>query len=177
MPAAIITASASIIVAVLAFLLNQRGQLVQEQRRARLERISSQLCDLYGPLHAWVEVNERIWEALRATHLPTEHDRRPDADSPIWREWRDHALLPANRKMRDLIVERADLLSETGVPEPLLTFCAHVSALEVTVKSSPPTYQRTLIRHPGSDYITHVRETFAALKAEQHRLLDSTTHS
>jgi hypothetical protein len=74
--AAIITASASILVAVLVFILNLRAQVHQERRQARLARVSSQLRELYGPLNALVDVNERIWEALRESHLPRTDGRR-----------------------------------------------------------------------------------------------------
>jgi hypothetical protein len=91
----------------------QRGQVHQERRQARLARVSDQLRELYGPLNALVDVNERIWEALRQSHLPPQADRRPEASTEDWRRWRDHALMPANRRMRDLIIEHADLLVET----------------------------------------------------------------
>lgn len=172
MAAAVITASASILVAVLAYLLNQRGQVLQERRRARLDRVNAQLRELYGPLHAWLDVNERIWEVLRASHLPPRESRRPDADSATWRGWRDHSLMPANRRMRDLIVEHADLILESAIPVPLLTFCAHVSALEVAIETASP-LEHALIGHPGAAYVSYVRDAFSALKAEQRQLLDA----
>jgi hypothetical protein len=58
MTAAVIAASASVLVAVLAYILNQRGQVRQELRQARLARVSSQVRELYGPLNAMVDVNE-----------------------------------------------------------------------------------------------------------------------
>jgi hypothetical protein len=77
MQAAVITASASIIVAVLLlFILNQRALLRQERREARLERLSTQLQDLYGPLNALTDINERIYNALRESQPPMK-TRRP----------------------------------------------------------------------------------------------------
>jgi hypothetical protein len=75
--AAVITASASVLVAVLVFVLNQRAQIRQERRQARLARVNSQLRELYGPLNALVEVNERVWDALRDSGLPGKADRSP----------------------------------------------------------------------------------------------------
>lgn len=171
---ALITASASIVVAVLAFLLNRWGQATQERRQARLDRVNTQLRELYGPLHFWVEVNERIWESLRASHLPPQRERRPDVVPEAWRAWRAHALMPANRRMRDLILEHADLIAETEIPELLSTFCAHVLALEVALTpASRPDYEQALIGHPGAAYVSYVRDTFVLLKSEQHRLLET----
>jgi hypothetical protein len=170
--AAVITASASILVAVLVFILNQRSQVRQERRQARLTRVGSQLRELYGPLHALVDVNERIWESLRESRLPPQTERQADVASDDWRRWRDHALMPANRKMRDVIIEHADLLTETEIPQPLLDFCAHVTSLEVLLSAEAEGLsEHPLIRHPGAPYVTYVRDTFARLKAEQQQLL------
>ena len=178
MSAAVITASASILVAVLVFILNQRAQVRQERRQARLARVSSQLRELYGPLNALVDVNERIWEALRQSRLPPQADRRQDAGTEDWRRWRDYALMPANRRMRDLIIEHADLMVETDVPQPLRDFCAHVTSLEIVqVAEANALKERALIGHPGAAYVAYVRSTFAALKNEQQRLLRTIGHS
>lgn len=75
-----------------------------------------QLRELYGPLNALVDVNERLWTALRESHLPPQEDRRPAAGEEDWRIWRDNALMPINRRMRDLIIEHADLLVGSDVP-------------------------------------------------------------
>ena len=178
MSAAIIAAAASVLVAVLAFILNQRGQASQERRQARLARINSQLRELYGPLHALVDVNERIWESLRETRLPPREERRDDVVWKDWRRWRDHALMPANIRMRDLIIEHADLLAETAIPEPLQEFCAHVTSLEVLLSAEAEGLREPpLIRHPGAPYVTYVRDTFVRLKHEQQQLLRTIGHS
>ncbi|MEU4370250.1 hypothetical protein [Micromonospora chersina] len=173
MTAAIIAASTSIVVAVLAFLLNQYGQARQERRQARLARINSQLRDLYGPLNAMVDANERIWEALRKAHLPSAAERAPNAGTSEWRRWRDEVLQPANRRMRDLILAYADLVVEVEVPEPLRDLCAHVAAQEIVrvAEVEEDARQPILIGHPGDAYVTYVRRTFASLKKEQAQLL------
>ena len=177
MSAAVITASASILVAMLVFILNQRGQVRQERRQARLARITSQLRELYGPLNALVDVNERIWEALRESHLPPQAERRSETGTENWRRWRDHALMPTNRRMRDLIIEHADLLVETVVPQPLQDLCAHVTSLEIVLAAEKEGLrERALINHPGVAYITYVRSTFAYLKNEQQHLLLTMDH-
>lgn len=170
--AAVITASASIVVAVLVFTLNQSAQVRHERRQARLARVNSQLRALYGPLHALVDVNERIWEALRESHLPPRVDRRPEVGTEDWRRWREHALMPANRRMRDLIIEHADLLVEPEVPKPLRDFCAHVTSLEIVMAAEVEGLKEcALISHPGATFIAYVRNTFVFLKKEQHQLL------
>lgn len=172
MSAAVITASASILVAVLVFVLNQRAQIQQERRQIRLSRINSQLRELYGPLNALLDVNERIWKDLRQSRLPARADRHPEAGTEDWRRWRDNALMPINRKMRDLIIEHADLLVESDVPQPLMEFCAHVGSLEIVLAAEAQGAQESaLVTHPGDSYVTYIRRTFQDLKGEQQHLL------
>ncbi|MFD9142570.1 hypothetical protein ACFVY7_17470 [[Kitasatospora] papulosa] len=172
MTAAIITASASIIVAVLAFLLTQQAQLRQERRQARLARINSQLRELYGPLNTLVDSNERVWNSLRSSFLPPRGERDPEVDSSDWRRWRDEVLIPTNRRMRDLITVNADLIIESEIPSPLRDFCAHVLALEVSVlEEAEGVHRRALIAHPGDEFVTYVHASFARLKREQNGLL------
>ncbi|WP_405533708.1 hypothetical protein OG592_41055 (plasmid) [Streptomyces avidinii] len=172
MSAAVITASASIVVAVLAFLLAQRAQVLQERRQAHLARVNAQLRELYGPLLALVDVNEKIWESLRATSLPPQTERSPEAGTAEWVTWRNQVLMPANREMCELIKRHADLIEGPAIPEPLLVLCAHVLALEIAMSSEASgVLQRPLVRHPGADYVDYVRTTFSLLKAEQQKLL------
>jgi hypothetical protein len=182
MSAAVITASASVLVAVLVFVLNQRGQLRLERRKARLSRINSQLRELYGPLNVLVDTNETIWRTLRSTAIPAQDERRAgamtDAEREAWRRWVAEALMPLNRTMKDLIISHGDLLVEEEMPEPLKSLCAHVLAHEVLLADNSGgdgAARGALIRHPGDTYVTYVRETFAKLKAEQLRLLGLTT--
>jgi len=154
------------------FILNQRAQITLERRQARLLLVSSQLRDLYGPLNALVDVNERLWEALRDETLPAKPERQPAGGGEEWNRWRDSVLMPVSREMRDLILKRPDLLIEDQVPQPLVDFCAHVAAREVAMSGRADGFQeRALIPHPGAEYVGYVRDAFSYLKSEQRRLL------
>lgn len=168
---AVITASASVLVAVVLFVLNQRNQGRQEIRQIRLARVNSQLRDLYGPLNFLVSVNEQLWSSLRENQMPAQQHRSPQAGDQDWRRWRDSALMPVNRRMRDLIVEHADLLNEDEVPPPLQDFCAHVASLEVVlIREADGLVGPPLVRHPGRAYVEYVEKAFAELKRDQLRL-------
>jgi hypothetical protein len=172
MSTAVITASASILVAVLAFILNQLAQLRQERRQARLSRVNSQLRDLYGPLNALVGINEQMWTLL------TEAQRQSNIDrGPQWYQWRNAALMPQNFKMRSLLIEHADLLVDQEFPQVLLDFCSHVTQLEVLIANEEAVegFESALIEHPGVPYVGYIRSNFGRLKAEQHTLLRATS--
>ena len=182
MATAVITASASIVVAVLAFLLNRHSQYQFERRQALLARVNAQLRELYGPLHALVGVNELVWRSLQDGAVVPARDARADAarldqgELATWQAWLDYSLMPANVKMRDLILAHADLIIEAEMPPPLMAFCAHVSAYEVLQSGADPGRPAgsRLIGHPGDSYVDYVARSFAALKAEQTRLLSLT---
>jgi hypothetical protein len=175
MPAAIITASATIAVAVLAFVFNQYAQTRLERRQGHLARVNSQLRELYGPLFALVDVNERIWDALRASGLPHVSERGPGSFERDWAGWRDAFLMPANIRMRSLIMQHADLLMEADFPAVLRDFCAHVGSCEV-LRDDPGAGAgghpaAVHIGHPGAEFVDYVRRSFAQLKDEQRHLL------
>lgn len=160
----------------LAFLLSQRAQIRQERRQARLTRVNAQLRELYGPLNTLVDTNEQVWGALRATVIPAKEEREAGAGTSEWLRWRDQVLMPTNRRMRDLIIEHADLIIEADVPQPLRDFCAHVLSLEVAITEEVEGVSRpTLISHPGSNFTNYVRHSFAHLKRQQRQLLGSSS--
>ncbi len=176
MAPAVITASASIVVAVAVFIANQFAQLRNERRHTAIARVDAQLRELYGPLFALVVVNEHLWTAMRGARLPDRDRRRSGSLSAVqaeeWQRWLQQGLMPANVKMRDLIVQHADLVVEDDMPTTLLDFCAHVASYEVYMAGMNDEEEgRALVGHPGAPYVTYVRDRFASLKAEQARLL------
>lgn len=173
---AVITASASVVVAVLIFVGNQIAQRHSELRQALLARVNAQLRELYGPLFALVAVNERIWRVMRESYLPSSDQRAigvlSAGQSTQWQMWLSEALMPANRRMRDVIVQHADLLVDDGMPQVLQDFCSHVASYEVLLAQVDRTLaERALVRHPGDPFVDYVRASYAALKDEQERLL------
>jgi hypothetical protein len=158
------------------FVANQVAQQRNERRQTRLARVNDQLRDLYGPLHALVSVNERIWRSMRIGQLPDREKRQAGPltaeQSEEWQRWLQQALMPANVKMRDLIVEHADLIVEDDMPTDFQVFCAHVASYEVHLaRPAGSPRQRALIAHPGEPFVAYVRDGFVSLKAEQAKLL------
>lgn len=177
---ALITASASVLVAAAVFVANLVVQFRSERRQFALERVNAQLRELYGPLYAQYEVNETIWRALRDSGLPDREVRRAgtatEAQRAEWRLWVQEALMPGNVKMRDAVIEHADLLIEDEVPHVLAGFCSHVASYEVVLAQSGDRRKqlaRALIPHPGDEFGEYVQSSFAFLKQRQATLLGS----
>ncbi|WP_426507721.1 hypothetical protein ACPPVO_55645 [Dactylosporangium sp. McL0621] len=173
--AAIVSASSSVVVAVVVFVLNQWSHARREHRQTRLAIVSAQIRDLFGPLKVAVESNEEVWRALRASKLPDGSLRRgadpTDGERATWSSWFEGALMPENRRIRDLILTHSDLIPGDDLPDVLRDFCAHVAACEVALaRQDEP---EVLIGHPGAAFVEYVRSTFADLRAKQAALLDS----
>ncbi|MFD8979373.1 hypothetical protein [Streptomyces sp. NPDC059564] len=166
-----------ILIAVLAYVLNQRGEIRRSKRQAHLDRINSQLRDLYGPLLVLVEANERTWDAFRERHLASREEREQAAglteeQSRLWRRWVLTVLVPTARQMRDVVLAHGDLFIEDEIPQLVLDFCAHVSSYEVAIvewEAGEP--GDVLVRHPGKGLARYIRDAYRSLKTAQAEVL------
>lgn len=178
MNAAMVTACASILIAVMVYWLNHQGEIRRSLRRAQIDRVGSQLKDLYGPLLVLTETNEKAWSEYRRRHiLPINAGR---ADAPLseleevrWRTWVEAVFAPTAQKIREIITARGDLIIGGEMPPVVLEFCAHAATYDALLANwdgAGPS-KSTLIRHPGSRFLSYVRESYGSLKAEQAHLL------
>lgn len=138
------------------------------QRAAQLERVNNQLSDFYGPLYALVSASNISWNAFRQAHRPHGaywDPRNPasDADAAAWRLWMAQVFMPFNRQMRDLVINKAQLLDEDRTPGCLLTLCAHVA-----------TYEAIMSQWASGDFSEHGSTTVRATadgRGQHNRLL------
>ncbi|MFE9408487.1 hypothetical protein ACFYN0_06780 [Streptomyces sp. NPDC006704] len=177
--APIVTALASMMIAILVYRLNHQGELRRSLRKARIDWVSSQLKDLYGPLLVLAETNERAWKEYRKTYFPSDSEEPaeslPDSVSMRWHMWVETVFAPRARQIRDIVTARGDLIIESEMPSVVLDFCAHAASYDALLAdwNSNGVRNSPLIRHPGSSFLSYVRESYATLKEEQLRLLDS----
>ncbi|MFI5650433.1 hypothetical protein ACIA71_04385 [Streptomyces anulatus] len=180
MVTAAITASTSVLIAVLAYWLNRRGERIRAVHQAKLEWVNSQLKNLYGPLLVLADVNETAWKEYKSRYLPEDISQRrsqalTEQESRHWKTWMVTVFAPAALRARDKIVEHGDLIIEKEVPRVLLDYCSHAASLEVLLAEwdSPEEAKDLLVRHPGSDFVKYVRASYATLKETQSTLLSS----
>ncbi|WP_203182413.1 hypothetical protein [Streptomyces pratensis] len=178
MIAAVVTACASILIAIMAYWLNQRGEARRSQREARIDQVGNQLKDLYGPLLVLAETNEKAWTEYSSKHiLPAGVGSSgillSELEEVRWRTWVEAVFAPTAQKMREIITTRGDLIIGGEMPPVVLEFCAHAAtydALLANWNGAGPS-KSTLIRHPGSRFLSYVRESYESLKVEQALLL------
>ncbi|MFE9140128.1 hypothetical protein [Streptomyces tubercidicus] len=178
MIAAMVTACTSILIAIMAYWLNHQGETRRSLREARIDRVSSQLKDLYGPLLVLTETNEKAWREYCRRYIlpigvgPTEIPL-PELEEARWRMWVEAVFAPTAQKMRDIITARGDLIIGGEMPPVILEFCAHAATYDALLANwdGVGPSKSTLIRHPGNRFLSYVRESYGLLKAEQALLL------
>lgn len=169
----------AIIVAALGYTGTYITNLKLSRRNETLVRVTRQLSELYGPLLAYTESNSRLfkaWESgLRPDGLsPYGRNRNPtDEELAELRLWMQSTFIPNVRKARDVVIQKADLLIESEMPEVLLEFCAHVGAYDMIMRqwdSGDNSNHWAVIRYP-KDLNDYARSSFRILKERQVALL------
>ncbi|MFE6500885.1 hypothetical protein [Kitasatospora sp. NPDC057738] len=184
MIAAMVTACASILIAVMAYWLNHQGETRRSLRKAQIDRVSSQLKDLYGPLLILAETNEKAWSEYRRRYiLPVgsglDEIPLPELEEKRWHTWVESVFAPTAQRMREIVTTRGDLIIGGEMPPVVLEFCAHAAtynALLANWEAASPS-KSTLIRHPGNGFLSYIRESYGSLKAEQALLLKAARES
>ncbi|MFK0017616.1 hypothetical protein [Streptomyces sp. NPDC091027] len=177
-----ITVVVTIALAFAGYVATYLNGLRMSQRQERLARLNRQLSDFYGPLFALTEANGRIFAAFG------ERNARPDGRSPFahetppteeelaeWRLWVKTVFLPNIQAMRDLVIKRADLLSEPEMPPILLQLCAHVSGYEITAarwEQGRYDEHQSVVPFPSEEIAAYARQGFAGLRSRGRTELD-----
>jgi hypothetical protein len=177
---AALTLAIPALLALAGYAIAYRNNLRLAQRKDRLDRVTSQLSDLYGPLLALSSAGNSAWAVFRSRFrpgIPSFWDSDPSPtpeEATAWRLWMTTVFAPLNREMRDLVVNRADLLEEPEMPTCLLQLCAHVAAYEPVLKQwedGDYTEHRTPLNFPAREVTDYASASFRELKEEQNRLL------
>lgn len=175
--------------------LQTRTKRRDDERAAQLDRLNRQLSQLYGPLYALYEAGERNWMLFvyhfsgdsrplaTRTFLPSSSDRFPPPDGDRLAEYRrrmEQLFMPTNVKMESLIVEHADLLVGTKMPDEFSDFLAHVAAAKLLMhrwQTDPGAFgldrwPQHQVEYPHPTELKHrIRASFEALKSTQRQLL------
>ncbi len=177
-----------VLVAAIGYVVKHASDLRLAQRNDRLNRLNRQLSEFYGPLLALTQSEEESWAAFRQRYRPGSGSFwRPDPpptreDVLIWRLWMTTVFMLVNERITQLVIERADLIEEHEMPPCLLAVCAHVHGYQAIIKeweTGEVSLRRednlSLVNFPGRELADYATTRFARLKAEQGRLLGSTT--
>ncbi|MFD5553726.1 hypothetical protein ACFWIA_07785 [Streptomyces sp. NPDC127068] len=178
MIAAIVTSGTGIAIAIMAHWLNHRGEVRKSLRNERINWVSNQLEYLYGPLLILAETNELAWKEYRRIYFPLNPEDFPEGPLPEtvstrWRVWVETVFAPRAQQIREIVTARGDLIIEREMPAVVLEFCAHAATYDALLADwdTAAVNDSTPIRHPGSSFLSYVRESYITLKIEQEELL------
>lgn len=170
----------TVVLALAGYIATYLNNLRLEQRKAKLERVNRQLKELYGPLLSLVSALNATWKGFRSIYRSTGKDFFDDNPPPTqtdldaWCLWMKEIFMPYNEAMAQLVVDHADLLEESEIPQCLLDLSAHVAAYRPVIKawenSDYSSYYSVNV-FPADDLIFYATERFNQLKRRQAKLL------
>jgi len=172
--------SAAILTIVLAFagyLVTFMSTRMMARRADRLKLVNKRLNEFYGPLYVASQAGNIAYRSLLQKQGKTQSFPILDSEMKEWVLWMTTIFMPLNDIREKIIIEKAYLIVEEQMPHCLLDFVTHVVGYKAVLsKWSEGDYseRRSTIGWPP-EFDAYVERSYAALKAEQTRLLHSLT--
>lgn len=151
------------------------------RRRERLDLVTRQIAELYGPLYILTTTTGRAYSDLVRKLGRTDTD--PDLRLPLkssdfreWRLWMTHVLMPLNERCEEILLKNAFLFREEGVPDCILRFITHVEAFKPVIqkwKESDFSEEESVADFPV-DLLDWAQKGYEELKREQLLLIGYT---
>ena len=148
------------------------------RRKDRLDRVSQQLNEFYGPLYVSTMVGSIAIGAL-AGRLGDDGDpfserlKNDPAALAEWKIWLPKVFMPLNEYREDLILRHSHLIREEEMPECLLQFAAHTAGYKaVLTKWGDKDFSELFSLVPFPDPIyEYATRSYLEVKAEQLSLI------
>jgi hypothetical protein len=147
------------------------------RRKDKLEMVNRRLDEFYGPLYVASQAGNIAYRSLLNKQGKTQSFPILDSEMKEWMLWMTTIFMPLNDVREKIIIEKAYLIVEEQMPHCLLDFVTHVVGYKAVLsKWSEGDYseRRSTIGWPP-EFDVYVTRSYAALKAEQTRLLHSFT--
>jgi hypothetical protein len=167
---------AAILTVVLAFfgyLATFLSARILARRKDKLELVTRRLNEFYGPLYVASEAGTIAYRSLLKKQGKTQSFPILDSELKEWMLWVTTIFMPLNDAREKVIIEKAYLIIEEQIPHCLLDFVTHVVGYKAVVAQWAEgdfTERRSTIGWPP-EFDHYVERSYAALKAEQTRLL------
>jgi hypothetical protein len=145
------------------------------RRRDKLELVNKRLNEFYGPLYVASQAGNIAYRSLLKKQGKMQSEPITDEDLKDWVLWMRTIFIPLNEIREKIIIENAHLIVEEHMPQCLLDFVTHVVGYKAVLQKWADgdfTERRSTIGWPP-EFDVYVKESYAALKAEQMRLMHS----
>jgi hypothetical protein len=163
----------TIVLAFFGYLVTFLSAQMLARRRDELSLVDKRLNEFYGPLYVASEAGNIAYRSLLKRQGKLRSDPILDEEMKEWMLWMTTIFMPLNDIREKIIIEKAYLIVEEHMPQCLLDFVTHVVGYKAVLsKWAEGDYseRRSTIGWPP-EFDIYVRNSYAALKAEQTRLL------
>ena len=167
----------TVILALSGYLITSLSAHMLARRRDKLELVNKRINKFYGPLYVASEAGDIAYRSLLKRQGKLKSDPILDSEMKEWMLWMNTIFMPLNDIRERVIIEKAHLIVEERMPQCLLDFVTHVVGYKaVMAKWAEGDYveRRSTIGWPP-EFDVYVKRSYAALKAEQSRLMHSAT--
>ena len=165
----------TVILAFVGYLATYLSAQVLARRKDKLELVNRRLNEFYGPLYVASQAGNIAYRSLLNKQGKAQSFPILDSEMKEWMLWMNTTFMPLNDIREKIIIEKASLIVEEQMPHCLLDFVTHVVGYKAVVaKWAEGDYseRRSTIGWPP-EFDHYVERSYAALKAEQTRLLHS----
>jgi hypothetical protein len=165
----------TILVAFTGYALTFLSAHMLARRRDKLELVNKRLNEFYGPLYVASQAGNIAYRSLLKKQGKTQSEPITDENLKDWVLWMRTIFIPLNEIREKIIIEKAHLIVEEHMPQCLLDFVTHVVGYKAVLhKWAEGDYseRRSTIGWPP-EFDVYVKDSYAALKAEQMRLMHS----
>ena len=165
----------SILLAFVGYLATFLSARMLARRMDKLELVNRRLDEFYGPLYVASQAGNIAYRSLLKKQGKSQSFPILDSEMKEWMLWMTTIFMPLNDVREKIIIEKAYLIVEEQMPHCLLDFVTHVVGYKaVLAKWAEGDYseRRSTIGWPP-EFDSYVERSYAALKAEQTRLLHS----
>jgi hypothetical protein len=165
----------TVILAFIGYLATFMSARMLERRRDKLDLVNRRLNEFYGPLYVASQAGNIAYRSLLKKQGKTQSFPILDDEMKEWVLWMTTIFMPLNDVREKIIIEKAYLIVEEQMPHCLLDFVTHVVGYKaVLAKWAKEDYseRRSTIGWPP-EFDIYVERSYAALKAQQTRLLHS----
>jgi len=167
----------TIFLALVGYLTTFWSARMVERRKDKLEQVNRRLNEFYGPLYVASQAGNIAYRSLLKKQGKTQSFPILDSEMEEWMLWMTTIFMPLNDVREKIIIEKAYLIVEEQMPQCLLDFVTHVVGYKAVLgkwAEGDFAERRSTIGWPP-EFDIYVERSYAALKAEQTRLLQSST--
>jgi amino acid transporter len=169
----------TILLAFIGYLATFMSARMLARRRDKLRLVNKRLNEFYGPLFVATQAGFIAYRSLLKKQGKTQSEPITDEEMKEWVLWMTTIFMPLNDIREKIIIEKAYLIVEEQMPVCLLEFVTHVVGYKAVVAKWAEgdfSERRSTIGWPP-EFDVYIKRSYAALKAEQTRLVHDSAWS